>query len=82
MSICGCEAMSLENPIRVFLGKKMRIGCRFFIFLEGSFGELTESMRLGMLPSQAMISSRETASELPTTSETLVGRYFSTHGIS
>jgi hypothetical protein len=42
---------------------------------------LTERMRLGMLPSRAMTSRRLTASELPTTSATRLGRYFSTHGM-
>lgn len=44
--------------------------------------ELTERMRLGMLPSRAMTSRREMASLLPTMSETLDGRYFSTQGTS
>lgn len=35
-----------------------------------------------MLPSRAMTWRRDTASELPTTSATLDGRYFSTHGMS
>uniref|UniRef100_A0A0A9EDF2 Pco108913 n=1 Tax=Arundo donax TaxID=35708 RepID=A0A0A9EDF2_ARUDO len=41
-----------------------------------------ERMRLGMLPSRAMTWRRTTASELPTTSSTRVGRYFSTQGMS
>lgn len=39
-------------------------------------------MMLGMLPSLAMTWRRDTASTLPTTFVTLVGLYFSTHGIS
>lgn len=43
---------------------------------------VTAKIRLGMLPSRAMTWSLATASSLPTISDTLFGRYFSTHGIS
>lgn len=42
----------------------------------------TARMMLGILPSRAMTCSLETASWFPTTSATLVGRYFSTQGNS
>nr|GLL45157.1 hypothetical protein B296_00053306 [Ipomoea trifida] len=43
---------------------------------------LTAKMRLGMFPSRAMTWSLATASSLPTMSATLLGLYFSTHGMS
>jgi hypothetical protein len=43
-------------------------------------GGRAEKMRFGILPSRAIAFSLATASKLPTTSSSVAGLYFSTHG--
>ncbi|RRT48107.1 hypothetical protein B296_00053306 [Ensete ventricosum] len=89
----GKDARGLPGARRALEPEMMRsIEAKIIAWFEGFYAlgeaserskmELTERMRLGMLPSRAMTSSREMASPLPTMSETLDGRYFSTQGTS
>ncbi|RWW42085.1 hypothetical protein BHE74_00052393 [Ensete ventricosum] len=89
----GKDARGLPGARRALEPEMMRsIDAKIIAWFEGFYAlgeaserskmELTERMRLGMLPSRAMTSSREMASPLPTMSETLDGRYFSTQGTS